>query len=61
MVKQGDISFERLKDLRREELIQLSPDEETRDLIRHLFFPGDNVKDHLSGLLGHPFFWSWAR
>ncbi|XP_058924845.1 2-5A-dependent ribonuclease isoform X2 [Kogia breviceps] len=61
VVNQGDISFERLKDLGTEKLIQLPPDEETRDLIRHLFFPGDNVKDHLSGLLGHPFFWSWAR
>lgn len=61
MVNQGDISFESLKDLRTEELIQLSPDEETSDLIHHLFSPGDNVKDLLSGLLGHPFFWSWAR
>lgn len=61
MVNLGDISFERLKDLRHGELIRLSPDEETRDLIHHLFSPGDNVKDHLSGLLGHPFFWSWAR
>ncbi|XP_029085954.1 2-5A-dependent ribonuclease isoform X2 [Monodon monoceros] len=61
VVNQGDISFESLKDLRTGELIQLSPDEETWDLIHHLFFPGDNVKDHLSGLLGHPFFWSWAR
>ncbi|KAJ1074602.1 hypothetical protein K5549_001297 [Capra hircus] len=34
-------------------------DEETRDLIQHLLVPGDNVKGHLSGLLAHPFFWSW--
>ncbi|XP_072802085.1 2-5A-dependent ribonuclease [Vicugna pacos] len=62
VVNKGSIPFGRLKDQGNqdtEELIQFSPDEETRDLIRCLFCPGDSVKDHLSGLLGHPFFWSW--
>uniref|UniRef100_A0ABI7WED0 Uncharacterized protein n=1 Tax=Felis catus TaxID=9685 RepID=A0ABI7WED0_FELCA len=36
-------------------------DEETCNLIHHLFNPGENVKEHLSGLLGHPFFWSWEN
>ncbi|XP_057363920.1 2-5A-dependent ribonuclease [Manis pentadactyla] len=59
VVRKGNILFETLKDKSNEEVIQLSPDEETRSLIHHLFYPGEKVKDHLSGLLGHPFFWSW--
>uniref|UniRef100_A0A8C3XBA8 Ribonuclease L n=1 Tax=Catagonus wagneri TaxID=51154 RepID=A0A8C3XBA8_9CETA len=59
VVKKGDISFETLKNQSFEELIQLSPDEETRDLIRRLFHSGGSVEDRLRGLLGHPFFWSW--
>lgn len=59
VVNKGNVSFERLKDLKTEDLIEHSPDEETRDLIQHLLVPGDNVKGHLSGLLAHPFFWSW--
>lgn len=59
VVKKGDISFETLKNQSFEEVIQGSPDEETRDLIHHLFHPGDNVEDRLSSLLAHPFFWSW--
>ncbi|XP_039108935.1 2-5A-dependent ribonuclease isoform X2 [Hyaena hyaena] len=59
VVKKGDLLFETLKTKSNEEVIQLSPDEETRNLIYHLFNPGENVKEHLSGLLGHPFFWSW--
>ena len=61
VVNKGSISFEMLKDLRTEELIERSPDEETRDLIQHLLVPGDNVKGYLNGLLAHPFFWSWER
>lgn len=61
VVKKGDLPFETLKTKSNEEVIQLSPDEETRNLIHHLFNPGENVKEHLSGLLGHPFFWSWER
>ncbi|XDA81875.1 hypothetical protein R6Z07F_011806 [Ovis aries] len=59
VVNKGNVSFERLKDLKTEDLIEHSPDEETRDLIQHLLVPGDNVKGHLSSLLAHPFFWSW--
>nr|XP_020764650.1 2-5A-dependent ribonuclease [Odocoileus virginianus texanus]XP_020764651.1 2-5A-dependent ribonuclease [Odocoileus virginianus texanus] len=59
VVNKGNVSFEMLKDLRTEELVERSPDKETRDLIQHLLVPGDNVKGHLSGLLAHPFFWSW--
>ncbi|XP_014918358.2 2-5A-dependent ribonuclease [Acinonyx jubatus] len=61
VVKKGDIPFETLKTKSNEEVIQLSPDEETCNLIHHLFNPGENVKEHLSGLLGHPFFWSWEN
>ena len=61
VVNKGNVSFEMLKDLRTEELVEHSPDKETRDLIQHLLVPGDNVKGHLSGLLAHPFFWSWER
>ncbi|XP_029791111.1 2-5A-dependent ribonuclease isoform X2 [Suricata suricatta] len=61
VVKKGDLPFETLKTKSIEEVIEFSPDEETRDLIRHLFNPGENMKEHLSGLLGHPFFWSWQN
>ncbi|XP_053461707.1 2-5A-dependent ribonuclease isoform X2 [Nycticebus coucang] len=59
VVKKEDISFEKLKAQSNEEVVLLSPDEETKDLIHHLFHPGENVRDCLSDLLGHPFFWSW--
>lgn len=59
VVRKGDTPFEKLKTKSNEEVIQLSPDEDARDLICQLLDPGKNVKDHLSGLLGHPFFWSW--
>ncbi|XP_025856920.2 2-5A-dependent ribonuclease [Vulpes vulpes] len=61
VVKKGELPFATLKTQSHEKMIQLSPDEETRDLIHHLFNPGDNVLEHLSGLLGHPFFWSWEN
>ncbi|KAI5762929.1 RNASEL protein [Gulo gulo luscus] len=61
VVRKGELSFETLKTKSNEEVIQLSPDEETRDLIRCLFNPGDNVQGHLNSLLGHPFFWSWEN
>ncbi|XP_026364969.3 LOW QUALITY PROTEIN: 2-5A-dependent ribonuclease [Ursus arctos] len=61
VVRKGAFPFETLKTKSNEEVIELSPDEETRDLIRELFNPGDNVQGHLSGLLGHPFFWSWEN
>ncbi|XP_032249090.1 LOW QUALITY PROTEIN: 2-5A-dependent ribonuclease [Halichoerus grypus] len=61
VVRKGKLPFETLKTKSNEEVIQLSPDEETRDLIHQLFNPGDNVQGHLSGLLGHPFFWSWEN
>lgn len=61
VVKKGEVPFVTLKTQSHEKIIQLSPDEETRDLIYHLFNPGDNVLEHLSGLLGHPFFWSWEN
>lgn len=59
VIKGGDILFETLKTKSDEEVIQRSPNEEIQNLIHHLFCPGENVKDHLSGLLDHPFFWSW--
>nr|XP_012591098.1 2-5A-dependent ribonuclease isoform X1 [Microcebus murinus] len=59
VVKKEDISFEKLKAQSNEEVVLLSPDEETKDLIRLLFHPGENRRDCLSDLLGHPFFWTW--
>lgn len=59
VVKKGSISFEELKAQSNEEVVQLSPDEETKDLIHHLFHPGEHVRDCLGDLLGHPFFWTW--
>ncbi|XP_008582666.1 PREDICTED: 2-5A-dependent ribonuclease-like [Galeopterus variegatus] len=59
VVRKGDIPFEKLKAQSNEEVVRLSPDEETKDLIGHLFHPGENVTDHLNDLLGHPFFWTW--
>ncbi|ELW70899.1 2-5A-dependent ribonuclease [Tupaia chinensis] len=59
VVKRGKIPFETLETQGDEELVQLSPDEESKDLIYHLFHPGENVKDYLSDLLEHPFFWTW--
>ncbi|XP_022364001.1 2-5A-dependent ribonuclease isoform X1 [Enhydra lutris kenyoni] len=61
VVRKGELPFETLKTKSNEEVIRLSPDEETRDLIRCLFNTGDNVQGHLNGLLGHPFFWSWEN
>lgn len=59
VIKRGAIPFEMLKTKRNKEVIGLAPNEEIQSLIHHLFYPGENVKDHLSSLLGHPFFWSW--
>nr|XP_044987901.1 2-5A-dependent ribonuclease [Jaculus jaculus]XP_044987951.1 2-5A-dependent ribonuclease [Jaculus jaculus]XP_044988020.1 2-5A-dependent ribonuclease [Jaculus jaculus] len=61
VVKKGEIPFETLKAQNNEEVIRHSPDEETRDLIHHLFCPGENVRDCLNDLLGHPFFWTWEN
>ncbi|XP_003893473.1 2-5A-dependent ribonuclease isoform X1 [Papio anubis] len=59
VVKKGSISFEELKAQSNEEVVRLSPDEETKDLIHRLFHPGEHVRDCLGDLLGHPFFWTW--
>lgn len=59
VIKRGEIPFETLKTLSNDEVIRYSPNEEIENLIHHLFYPGENVKDHLTGLLSHPFFWSW--
>ncbi|KAM6217285.1 LOW QUALITY PROTEIN: 2-5A-dependent ribonuclease [Rhynchocyon petersi] len=59
VVLKGDIPFEELEAQSNEEVVQRCPDEETRDLIRHLFCPGENLEGRLSDLRGHPFFWSW--
>ncbi|XP_008836722.1 2-5A-dependent ribonuclease isoform X2 [Nannospalax galili] len=58
VVKKGEIPFETLKAKNNKEMVQESPDEETKDLIHSLFSPGENVKDCLKDLLGHPFFWT---
>ncbi|XP_049724275.1 2-5A-dependent ribonuclease [Elephas maximus indicus] len=59
VVEKGGIPFEKLEALENEKVVQRSPDEETRDLIRRLFCPGENLQTILSNLQGHPFFWSW--
>ncbi|XP_005375061.1 PREDICTED: 2-5A-dependent ribonuclease [Chinchilla lanigera] len=59
VVKKGQIPFEELKAQSKEQVLQLSPDEETKDLIHHLFCTEENVRDCLNQLLGHPFFWTW--
>ncbi|XP_048213452.1 2-5A-dependent ribonuclease isoform X2 [Perognathus longimembris pacificus] len=61
VVKKGEIPFGTLKDKNNEEVVQLSPDKETEDLIHHLFCPGKNVTDCVSNLLDHPFFWTWEN
>ncbi|NP_001166526.1 2-5A-dependent ribonuclease [Cavia porcellus] len=61
VVKKGQIPFEQLKAQSNEQVLQLSPDEETKDLIHHLFCPAENVRDSLNSLLAHPFFWSWEN
>ncbi|XP_012870865.1 PREDICTED: 2-5A-dependent ribonuclease isoform X1 [Dipodomys ordii] len=61
VVKKGEIPFETLKGKNNEEVVQLSPDKETEDLIRHLFYPGENMTDCVGDLLGHPFFWTWEN
>lgn len=59
VVKKGKIPFETLKGRNDEELLTIAPNEETKDLIHCLFSPGENVKNRLLDLLGHPFFWTW--
>nr|KAF6397850.1 ribonuclease L [Rousettus aegyptiacus] len=59
VVRRGDIPFDTLKTQSYEEMIRFSPNEEIRDLIHSLFHPGENVKNRLSDLLDHPFFWKW--
>ncbi|XP_028386819.1 2-5A-dependent ribonuclease [Phyllostomus discolor] len=59
VLRKGDVPFETLKTQSYEKVIQHAPNEETQNLIQHLFFPGDNVKNPLRDLLDHPFFWSW--
>ncbi|XP_052056323.1 2-5A-dependent ribonuclease [Apodemus sylvaticus] len=61
VVKKGEIPFETLKAQNDEELVAISPDEETKDLIHCLFSPGENVENCLTDLLGHPFFWTWEN
>ncbi|XP_029394654.1 2-5A-dependent ribonuclease [Mus pahari] len=61
VVKKGEIPFETLKTQNDEELLTISLDEETKDLIHCLFSPGENVKNCLIDLLGHPFFWTWEN
>lgn len=61
VVKKGEIPFETLKAQNDEELLTEAPDEETKDLIHCLFSAGENVKDCLVDLLGHPFFWTWEN
>lgn len=61
VVKKGKIPFKTLKAQNNEEVVQQSPDEETKDLILCLFSPGENVKDCVKDLAGHPFFWTWEN
>lgn len=61
VVKKGETPFEKLKVQGNEKVIELSPDEEIKDLIDHLFCPLEPVKDHLGDLLDHPFFWTWEK
>uniref|UniRef100_A0A8C9PX46 Ribonuclease L n=1 Tax=Spermophilus dauricus TaxID=99837 RepID=A0A8C9PX46_SPEDA len=61
VVKKGETPFEKLKAQGNAKVIELSPDEEIKDLIDHLFCPLEHVKDHLGDLLDHPFFWSWEK
>lgn len=59
VVNKGKIPFETLKGQNDEELLTIAPNEETKDLVHCLFSPGENVKNCLMDLLGHPFFWTW--
>ncbi|KAL1775371.1 2-5A-dependent ribonuclease isoform X1 [Sigmodon hispidus] len=59
MVKRGEIPFKTLKAQNNEEVIEKSPNEETKDLIHCLFYPEKNVRNCLEDLIGHPFFWTW--
>ncbi|KAM9613355.1 2-5A-dependent ribonuclease [Trichechus inunguis] len=59
VVEKGGIPFGELEDQSNENVVQRSPDEESRDLIYRLFCLGQNLQRSLSNLLGHPFFWSW--
>ncbi|XP_051004280.1 2-5A-dependent ribonuclease [Acomys russatus] len=61
VVKKGEIPFETLKAQNNKEAAELSPDEETKDLVQRLLSPGGNVKNYLVDLLGHPFFWTWEN
>lgn len=61
VVMKGEIPFKTLKAENNEKVAEMSPDEETEDLIRCLFSPGENVKNCLKDLLGHPFFWTWEK
>nr|XP_027790708.1 2-5A-dependent ribonuclease [Marmota flaviventris] len=61
VVKKGETPFGKLKAQGNAKVIELSPDEEIKDLIDHLFCPLEPVKDHLGDLLDHPFFWSWEK
>ncbi|EDM09538.1 ribonuclease L (2',5'-oligoisoadenylate synthetase-dependent) [Rattus norvegicus] len=61
VVNKGEIPFETLKGQNDEELLTIAPNEETKDLVHCLFSPGENVKNCLMDLLGHPFFWTWEN
>ncbi|XP_038205714.1 2-5A-dependent ribonuclease-like isoform X2 [Arvicola amphibius] len=61
VVMKGGIPFETLVAQNNEKTAEMSPDEETKDLICCLFSPGENVMNCLKNLLGHPFFWSWEN
>ncbi|XP_038205715.1 2-5A-dependent ribonuclease-like [Arvicola amphibius] len=61
VVMKGEIPFETLMTQNNEKTAEMSPDEETKDLICCLFSPGENVMNCLKNLLGHPFFWSWEN
>ncbi|KAK7825245.1 hypothetical protein U0070_009734 [Myodes glareolus] len=61
VVMKGEIPFKTLTAENNEKVAEMSPDEETEDLIRCLFSPGENVKNCLKDLLGHPFFWTWEN
>lgn len=61
VVKKGDIPFEKLKTKSNEDVVQLSLDVDTKDLVLQLISPKGNLTNLLSDLLGHPFFWNWER
>lgn len=61
VVMKGEIPFKTLTAENNEKMAEMSPDEETKDLICCLFSPGENVMNCLKDLLGHPFFWTWEK